>query len=350
MRAAITYEMHIFKDVENTSWARPQVHSFQLSENAATSIIRNKGGLSHLRRCSPEQLSFLQSHLATQNLGLRDVREAEKKAQKVTEARRRKEAQEQEEKRAEETRKWQLEKEMASKKDDHDQKPHQDKLVEENEEDSQTCNLVPPPPPPPPMPYSPSGGLQPRGRKISAPVYISPEYSSIPPPPPPPPPGIYDYRPSPRPRRRHREKHTSLQQESDWSLESVDLDLIPVVAKLKVKQLKTTTLGLERADTGYYDYRRRKGNKMPRVSYQLAGSAKVEFAVVYSRTVMTAVPETRAGGIAHYRTESEEDGDSAYEFDSEDDMDEVALGKEEGDEEEEEEEEEEDDDLEVIEA
>lgn len=339
------YEMHIFKDVENTSWARPQMHSFQLSGDAAASIVRNKAGLSNLRRCSPEQLSFLQSHLAGLNVELRNAREAETKAQKVTEARRKKEAQEQEEKRNEELKKWRLE--MASKKDDRDQKPYEDRHArEENEEDSQTYGLAPPPPP---MPLSPPGISQPpnsRGRNRSAPVYVYPEYSSISPPPPPPP-VIYDRNPLPRRRRNHREKPTTLQQESDWSLESVDLDLIPVVAKLKVKQLKTTTLGLERADPGYYDYRRRKGNKMPRVSYQLASSANVEFAVVYSRTVMTAVLEPRGGhGVVRYRSESEEGGESAYEFDSEEDMDEIAVGKEEGDEEEEEEEEE--DDLEVI--
>lgn len=343
MYPTLIYEMHIFKDVENTSWARPQMHSFQLSADAAASIVRNRTGLSNLRRCSPEQLSFLQSHLAGLNVSLRDAREAETKAHKAAEARRKKEAQEREEKRNEELKKWRLE--MASKKDDRDQKPYEDRHArEENEEDSQAYDLAPPPPP---MPLSTPGIFQPpnsRGRNRSAPAY---EYSSIPPPPPPPPPVIYDRNPLPRSRRNHREKPATLQQESDWSLESVDLDLIPVVAKLKVKQLKTTTLGLERSDPGYYDYRRRKGNKMPRVSYQLAGSATVEFAVVYSRTVMTAVLEPRNGhGVVRYRSESDEEGESAYEFDSEEDMGEIAVGKEEGDEEEEEEDEE--DDLEVI--
>lgn len=339
MRPITIYEMHIFKDVENTSWARPQVHSFQLSENAAASIIRNKGGLSNLRRCCPEQLSFLESHLAAQNVDLIKAREAEKKAQKIKEARQKKEAQKQEEKRIEELKKWQLE--LASKKDQND-----DTLVgERNEEDSQTCNYIPSPLP---MSLSPPGILQPppnrRGINRSDPDYICPEYSSIPPPPPPP--GVYDYRPSPRVRRKSREKTTPLQQESDWSLESVDLDLIPVVAKLKVKQLKTSTLGLECVEGGYYDYRRRSRNKMPRVSYQLASLAKVEFAVVYSRTVMTTVLEARVAGVARYRSESEEEDETVYEFDSEGDIEEIAVGKEEGDEEDEEDEE--DDDLEVI--
>lgn len=119
------------------------------------------------------------------------------------------------------------------------------------------------------------------------------------------------------------------------------------MARLKVKQLKTSSLGLERAQEDYRDYQRRqRGNKMSRLAYQLADSAKVEFAVVYSRTVMTAVSRVNGGrdNVIRYRTDTEEEEESAYEYDSEQDMAEVLVGKEE------EEEEEEEEDLEVVEG
>lgn len=343
----VIYEMHIFKDVDNTSWTSPQVYTFQLSAGAAVPVIRNngsKGGLLNLRRCSPQQLAFLQSHLDAKNASLRSAREAEIETKKMKDAHQKKEAQKQQKKYVEKMKlRMEVEEEEGSEM----------KGQNEGQESEETRNPIIIPAPTtfsarrPPVVYQPYGYHSGGG---SAPIHIHGTYdnplSSPPPPPPPPPRGFY---PPPHYRHKRREKPTPLQLESDWELESIDLDLIPIVAKLKIKQLKTSSLGLERTQDNYYDYtRRRKGNRMSRLAYQLADSAKVEFAVVYGRTVMTTVPNRQVvRDMVSYGGESEVDDESVYEFDSEDDMAEVTIGKEEGEEEEEEEEEE---DLEVVEG
>lgn len=305
-------------------------------------VIRNngsKGGLLNLRRCSPQQLAFLQSHLDAKNANLRSAREAEIETKKMREAQKKEETQRQQKKYVEEV-KLRMEK-RGSEMESQD----------EDQESEETRNpiIIPAPttfsarrPPVVNQPYDYHSGNKPAPYIHG--TYISPP----PPPPPPPPPGFY---PPPHYRHKRREKPTPLQLESDWELESIDLDLIPIVAKLKLKQLKTSSLGLERTHDNYYDYsRHHKGNKMPRLAYQLADSAKVEFAVVYGRTVMTTVPNLRAGrDIVCYPSDIEAGGESIYEYDSEDDMAEITIGKEEGEEEEKEEEEEEED-LEVVEG
>lgn len=338
--------MHVFKDVDNTKWKNPQVYKFELSVAAALPVIRSngsKGGLLNLRRCSPEQLAFLQSHLTAQNVDLRSAREVEIKARKAREARHKKEEKQKEKERAEEMKKWRLNLKEVSETGGRDEDRR-------NEKTGYTHDPITTPPPP--TPFSPPVFEENRPN----PVYFHPypsRYSSIPPPPlpppsPPPPPPVINY-----PRRERHEKPTPLQQESDWELECIDLDLIPIVAKLKVKQLKTSSLGLEPVQENYQDYQRRqRSNRMPRLAFQLADSAKVEFAVVYSRTVMSAVSRahSRRDNVIRYRTETEDgqEEESAYEYDSEQDMAEVLVGRRVGEEDEEEEEEEED--LEVVEG
>lgn len=362
LRPTTVYEMHIFKDVDSTSWTRPQVHTFKLSDDAAAPFlhsIRSKSGLANLRRCSPAQLSFLQSHLSGQNSVLKAAREAERNAQKTKELRQ-KEAIKEEEKQLEEFKKSQAHMEEKASKRQQEKKLEE---VEEEEEgrnedtpsdgekadNSRPFNLdcFPAPPPPPAFPsYLYWGPRGPPGVR-SAPVYNQPY-----PPPPPPPPMHYP----PRIVACHepRERLTRLELESDWTLEAVELDLIPVVAILKSKKPKAPLSPGYRQVThrDYQSRNRRSLQKLPLLAYELSDSAKVEFAVVYSRTVMTAVPDVvgdkRRQGDVYYPDSYA--GDSFYEqYDS--DREEVI--EEEEDEEgegEAEEEDKEEDDLEIVEG
>lgn len=358
------YELHIFKDVDNTSWANPQVHTFPLTETAALPIIRSnesKGGVANLRRCSPKQLSFLQSHLAAKNASLKSAREVELKAQKAREeareAREEKEAQMQEEKRAKEVEKWhQTMKEMTSKSKEQDggEGGDVDKVLGDGHEEGtrphSSCgsNSMPFPPTPFPLPGRPIG-ITDNFRATSAYPYPSnpSDFPSYPPPLVPRSHGLHPPLPPPPVDIRRRRYPSPLQQESDWKLESVDLDLIPVVVKLKAKKPKASSLESKDRHVCYHDYEyRRVGNRMPRITYQLADSARVEVAVLYSRTAVTNVPHVIGGrvrepvGFYPHGAHGSEMGGSVYEYDSDVDVNEIFAEKGEGDEADEEEEEE----------
>lgn len=281
------FELHIFKDVDNTSWTKPQIHTIPLSGDSVQPFLRYNGekdGIVNLRRCSSAQLAFLTNHLNSKNVEVKKERDAAKAKRRAKEASDLKYLE------------FQIDAEMRRRGASSKLEENQDKckVVEsDNNKEHVYHSHADDGDNPTPLP-SVNSTYNIREKRCTrnefqnnrhswSPAPPNFQYVTYPAPPPPPPfspphaiedPLLhfdFDSR-LPRPPA----KISPGEQGSDWTLEAVDIDLVPFVTKLK----------LIPTSPQYYRGANADKKKFPVLSYKLAESAKTEFAVVYSRTIM----------------------------------------------------------------